>query len=94
MAEATYWMLSLNSLAEELQDTGRELISHKGLGGGKVGTLTIPSPGSCLIKKAASGRATEHLHPPKEHLLKTMDKVHKGTGFSRSLSGTKLSTGC
>lgn len=87
-------MLSLNRLAEELQDTGRELISRNGLGGGKVGTLTIPSPGSRLIKKAASSHATEHLRPPKEHLLKTMDKIHKGTGFSSSLSGTKLSTGC
>ena len=74
---------SKTSLAEELRDTGRELKSCKGLGGGKVGTSTIPSPGSDLTKKAMAARtcAIEHLSPPK-----TMDRVHKGTGVSSILS--------
>lgn len=79
----------------ELQDTDGELKSCEGLGGGKVGTPSIPSPGSHLTQKAmaASSHATEHLCLPKGHLPNTMDKVHKRSGFSSILSGTKPSTG-
>lgn len=95
MLDAARLSCSKTTLAEELQDTGRELKSCKGLGGGKVGTSIIPFPGNHFTRKAmaASGRATEHLCPPKGHLPKTMDRVHEGTGFSSILSGTKPSTG-
>lgn len=80
---------------DELWDADRELKSCKALGEGKVGTPTIPSPGTHLTQKAmaASGHAAEHLCLPKGHLPKTVDKVLQGTGFPSVFSGTKPSTG-